>query len=219
MRSSLTAKLSNLSFQDDLPLNEKHLLGYCGDNTKICTPFEVLAPKNLEIGNYVSINREMKINIITDIRHHIGYLSQYDNSLVNSVEESDYVFNNPKVYIGDRTSFGRYCFISATNLVTIGEAVIFSDRVYISDTEHRYECIEIPIIYQSMTKSGKVEIKDHCWIGVGATILNCTIGRHCIIGAHAVVTNDIPDYSVAVGMPARVIKQYNHKNRKWESVL
>ena len=83
---------------------------------------------------------------------------------------------------------------------------------------HRYKDLNIPIIFQSMTKDGVVEIGDHGWVGVGVTILNCKIGKHCVIGAHSVVPNDIPDYSIAVGTPAKVIEKYSLKKKKWEKI-
>ena len=64
-----------------------------------------------------------------------------------------------------------------------------------------------------------VEIMDNAWIGESVSILpGVKIGKGSIIGANAVVTKDIPDYSIAVGIPARVVKKYNFQSAKWEKV-
>ena len=49
-------------------------------------------------------------------------------------------------------------------------------------------------------------------------IIGASVGKHCVIGANAVVTKDVPDYCVAVGAPAKIIKKYNLKNKKWEKI-
>ena len=71
-----------------------------------------------------------------------------------------------------------------------------------------YEDIETPIIEQSIGSKGNVIIGEGSWLGNNVAVISCKIGKHCVIGANSVVTHDIPDYSVAVGCPARVIKRY-----------
>lgn len=64
-----------------------------------------------------------------------------------------------------------------------------------------------------------VHIGDGSWLGTHVVIAgNITIGKHCVIGANSVVTKDIPDYSVAVGIPAKVVKRYNFDTKCWECV-
>ena len=60
-------------------------------------------------------------------------------------------------------------------------------------------------------------IGDDSWIGENVCIIGASIGRHCVIGANAVVTKEIPDYCVAVGNPARVIKRYDFEQKDWVS--
>jgi acetyltransferase-like isoleucine patch superfamily enzyme len=68
-----------------------------------------------------------------------------------------------------------------------------------------------------INKDNHVVIKDGCYIGINSVIVgNVTIGTHAVIGANSVVTKDIPDYSVAVGIPAKVIKQFNLETKQWE---
>lgn len=116
------------------------------------------------------------------------------------------------------TSIGHYNHIYATSSITIENNVLTADKVYISDNLHSYEDISIPIIQQPIKQCKPVVIGEGSWIGEHACIIGASIGKHCVIGSNAVVTNDIPDYSVAVGVPARVIKRYNPTNNSWESV-
>ena len=81
------------------------------------------------------------------------------------------------------------------------------------------ESPNVPPAERCLTENESVETGDRCWIGEFVTILpGVTIGEGCIIGSHSTVTHDIPANSIAVGSPAKVIKQWNEKNHKWENV-
>jgi acetyltransferase-like isoleucine patch superfamily enzyme len=125
-----------------------------------------------------------------------------------------------EVYIGDNTSIGRSFTISGVdNFIRIGNSVLFSERVFITESQHGYEDIQKPIINQGAISRGPVTIEDECWIGMNACIMpGVTIGKHSIIGSNAVVTKSIPPYSVAVGTPAVVIKHYDSKSNRWVAV-
>ena len=113
--------------------------------------------------------------------------------------------------IGKGSEIGERCRISIANSLVIGEKVLLSPNVYITDCDHEYRNIDIPVIDQGIVQKGqKVSIGEGSYIGINAVIAgDVKIGKHCVIGANSVVTKDIPDYCVAVGSPARVIKQYN----------
>ncbi len=118
--------------------------------------------------------------------------------------------------IGDGAWINENLEISCNNSIEIGRNVVISRRVFIGDTIHPYEDINKPISVESLSEGGYVKIDDECWIGTGACILrNVTIGKHSVIGANAVVTRDVPPYSVAVGIPAKVIKVYDFKSQRW----
>ena len=84
--------------------------------------------------------------------------------------------------------------------------------MYITDCDHEYRNVDIPIIDQGIVQKGqKVSIGDGSYIGINAVIVgNVTIGKHCAIGANSVVTKDVLDYCVAVGSPAKVIKKMGY---------
>ncbi len=89
----------------------------------------------------------------------------------------------------------------------------------IGDHSHQYEEVDLPIQFQGVTERGPVRIERDSWIGANVFILpSVTIGRHAVIGANSVVNQDIPAYSVAVGAPARVIKQYDFEAKQWVKV-
>ena len=64
----------------------------------------------------------------------------------------------------------------------------------------------------------EVTIGEDSWIGENVCICGASIGKHCVIGANSVVTKDIPDYCVAAGIPAKVIKKYNFEKNSWDRI-
>jgi acetyltransferase-like isoleucine patch superfamily enzyme len=123
--------------------------------------------------------------------------------------------------IGHGSEIGQRSRISITNRCRIGNDVLFSPNVYITDRDHEYRNIDIPVIRQGIRDTNaEVEIGDGSYIGINSVIVgNVTIGKHCVIGANSVVTKSIPDYCVAVGSPAKVIKRYNLNSASWENEL
>ena len=113
------------------------------------------------------------------------------------------------VSIGHRCLIGRGSGIVGHFSIEIGNDVWTGHHVYITDQNHGYEDVTRPISQQSQPER-PVVIGDGSWLGHGAVVLpGVTIGKHVVIGANSVVTKDIPDFSVAVGSPARVIRQYD----------
>lgn len=113
------------------------------------------------------------------------------------------------VRIGRGSEIGERCRISIANSLNMGEKVLLSPNVYITDCDHEYCNLEVPVIDQGVVQRGQtVSIGDGSYIGINAVIVgNVKIGKHCVIGANSVVTKDVPDYCVAVGSPSRVIKK------------
>ena len=108
--------------------------------------------------------------------------------------------------IGDDVGISPNAFISVRGSVSIGSSTIFGPGVKLFSENHKFDDLNTPIYLQGATRRG-ISIGEDCWIGANAVILDGVhIGNHCIIAAGAVVNSDIPDYSVAGGVPARILK-------------
>ena len=117
--------------------------------------------------------------------------------------------------IGKGSCIGRFNEIYATKEIILEDKVLTAERVYISDNIHGYKNPNMPIMDQPLVQKGTVRIGEGSWLGAGVCVIGANIGKHCVIGANAVVTHDIPDYSVAVGCPAKVIKRFDSTSNKW----
>lgn len=122
---------------------------------------------------------------------------------------------DPKIVIGDNTYVGEYTQITAANLIKIGNGVLTGRYVYISDNNHGktdYESLCQQPSERELDIKGPVIIGDNVWIGDKVSILSgVTIGKGSVIACNAVVTKDVPPYSVVGGVPAKVIKQISPK--------
>lgn len=121
----------------------------------------------------------------------------------------------PHLIIEDGCTIGHFNHIYATGHIVLHKNVLTADKVYISDNLHGYEDVYTPIMQQPIIQNHYVEIGEGSWLGENVCVLGALIGKHCVIGANSVVTHDIPDYSVAVGAPAKVIKQYDFDKKEW----
>lgn len=120
------------------------------------------------------------------------------------------------VHIGDRTRIGMGNVVIGP--VHIGNDVILAQNIVMSGLNHVYEDIHTPIHRQPVTMK-TITIEDECWLGANVVVTaGVRIGKHSVVAAGAVVTKDIPPNSIAVGNPARVIKQYNPETGEWERV-
>ena len=116
---------------------------------------------------------------------------------------------DPVVRIGDRCLIGRGSAIVGHLSIDIGDDVFTGMNVYITDQNHGYEDLDMPIGTQ-LPSEDPVVIGADSWIGSGAVILpGARIGRHVVVGANSVVRGEIPDYSVVVGSPERVVRRHD----------
>lgn len=183
----------------------KELLKYV--LTRICCLFQGIPyTKGLYIGmggHFINSRKLLKIGQNVAIRPHCD------------------VYSEGILKIGENTEIGKFSCIASANKIIIGNGVLTGPFVFIADHNHRYEDPNIPIYMQGVKveKSDRVEIGDGTWIGAKVAICgNIHIGKHCVIGANSVVTKDIPDYSVAAGIPAKVIKRYDFEKKEWVRV-
>ncbi len=112
-----------------------------------------------------------------------------------------------KIMIGDRVHIGEGTIIFSGLSIKIGSDVIIGPQNVIVDSDHRYHDLDIPMNRQPLSFA-EVSIEDDVWISSNCVVTKgVTLGKGAVIGAGAVVKKDIPPYSIAVGVPAKVIKK------------
>lgn len=122
-------------------------------------------------------------------------------------------FFTPGVSVGDYSGIGVDCEViakgkNADGEIIIGNYVMMGPECVIYTSGHKFDRTDITIMEQGSTPPKSVVIGDDVWIGRRVIIMpGVTIGNGCVIGAGAVVTKSIPDYSVAAGVPAKIIKK------------
>lgn len=116
---------------------------------------------------------------------------------------------NPSVEIGDNCHFGAWNHITAINRIVIGDGCLTGKWVTITDNAHGGtdpDSLGLPPVARPLVSKGPVMIGRNVWIGDKATILpGVTIGDGAVIAANAVVTKDVPAFSVVAGVPARIV--------------
>ena len=126
---------------------------------------------------------------------------------------------HPRITIGNGCYLGFHLSILAADDVVIEDDVLMASDILITTENHGMNPeSEIPYMNQELT-AAPIHIKRGCWLGEKVVIMpGVTIGKKCIIGANSVVTHDVPDYCIAVGSPAKVIKKYDFKMHSWKKV-
>ncbi|MBI4169048.1 MAG: acyltransferase [Acidobacteria bacterium] len=166
---------------------------------------EILFPGYLSVGDNVSIGRDSYLNCLSEEGVRIGHNVRLKEHLWLQVT-SHLTERGKGIAIGDNCYVGPYCVLGGGGGVTIGSNVTLGAGVDILAENHRFEEVDRPINRQGVIRRGIV-IEDDCWIGNRAIVLDgLRVGRGSVIGAAAVVTRDLPPFSVAVGNPARVVR-------------
>ena len=159
---------------------------------------------NVRLGKQVYLDRGVYLHALP------GGISIGDNSFVMH-HTMLHVFNfrnlpQAGITIGKNCFLGEYNVVRGQGGVSIGNDVYTGPMVQIVAVNHVYRDLDRPIREQGITARGIV-IEDDVWLGAGAVVLDgVTIGRGSVIGAGAVVAGDIPPYSLAVGTPAKAVK-------------
>lgn len=173
----------------------KRMLGGLGERTRIQPPLKITGGSHIFVGARVRI------------------------------EDSAWLAAEPlvaadgcRLEIGDETYIGHFSHIYATRSVTIGKKVLVANKIYISDNTHSYEDVRLPVMDQPVRQLRDVKIGDGAWLGENVCIVGASVGKGSVVGAGSVVLSDIPDYSVAVGAPARVIKRFCFDTNRWRKI-
>ncbi len=188
--------------------------------TKIQEKYRYLVWKNkfgshngfFYLGNKLEIINPQVIRLGNEVRIGSG---TYLGPIIHYAD----VYYNPTIEIGNNTIIGKNNSLAAINGVKIGNNVLFAGGVHITDHSHGYEDIRKPITHQVLISKGPVIIEDDCWLGFNCEILSGVhIGKHSIVAARAVVTKDVPPFSIVAGNPAKVVKKYNKETKFWEKI-
>ena len=112
------------------------------------------------------------------------------------------------IEVGDGTSIVGDCVLSAVQSVRLGRNVLMARNVYVSDHMHAFDDTERAVLEQGVDRIGPVSIGDGAWLGQNVVVgPGVSIGRGAVVGSNAVVLDDVPDFAVAVGAPARVVRR------------
>lgn len=179
----------------EIGLKKKSKFGHFGKNSTIMKPFLQLSGcSNIKIGDNTTVLNNVRL------------------AVYGSGSEANITIGN-NCYIG----FGFSALASVEANISIGDNVLFASNVLVTNENHGIDPeSDIPYMDQKLS-ARDVKIGNGCWIGEKVCILSgVTIGEKCIIGAGSIVTKSIPSYSIAVGNPVRIIKQYNFQTKRWE---
>lgn len=122
---------------------------------------------------------------------------------------------NGTIEIGDYSNIGANCRLGTTSRIRFGKHVLLAANCYIGGAQHKFDRLDLPIMRQGYDSKGGVVIEDDVWLGAGVMVLDgVTIGTGSVIGAAAVVTRDIPPYSIALGIPAKVVGSRKQEDKE-----
>lgn len=171
-------------------------LGACGEGGNIEYPSAICHPELIEIGNNSVIKGHSRIQLYPELTQVWA-----------------------KVKVGNDCLIGAgFCALAGEDITIGNNCAIASNVCIVSENHGINPTCELPYGDQKL-RIAPVKIGDGCWIGEKATILpGVTIGEKSVIGAGAVVTKSVPSYSIAVGNPAKVIKEFDFEDSCWKEV-
>lgn len=165
-----------------------------GHDSVLYHPLCIRGRENIYIGNHTTILNGVRMQVYNDLTG-----------------------KQSKIKIGDNCYIGYNNTFLAGGNITLEDGVLMASNILISSENHSIDP-ESPDYYMNQKLScAPIIVGEGTWIGEKVSILSgVTIGKKCVIGAGSIVTKDIPDFSIAVGSPAKVIKKYNFNTHEWE---
>lgn len=188
-------KIINIYKRNDVKIKMQGLFK-CGKDVTINYPFSVNGEENITIGDGTTILDGARMQVFSSLTGKKTHLT-----------------------IGSNCYFCYRLTILAGGDVTIGDHVLMASDISIISHNHGINPEEVTPYMDQTLQIAPIVIGDNCWLGDKVVVTaGVTIGKGCVVGSNSVVTHDIPDYSIAVGAPARVIKQWDFGKHRWENV-
>lgn len=173
------------------PKVRKESFYYFGNDSFINNPLEIANPYNIYIGDKVRLRDRVRLVPVNNSHIYFGNNIGTQNSLT--------IISGSNVYIGNNVAIAGNCFISAGS--------------------HGMDPLSESPYGEQLYTGKEIVINDNVWIGQNVSIMSgVNIGKYSIIGAGSVVTKSIPEFSIAVGNPAKVVKKYDAEKKSWVKV-
>jgi acetyltransferase-like isoleucine patch superfamily enzyme len=176
----------------------RHVFATFGSGSKMFKPLLLSNPRFIHIGRNVEVGPGVRMEVMVTGPKRI-----------------------PELRIGDNVNIEQNVHLICHSRLTIGNDVSITGHCAIVDVTHPYADVHDPmkIGKRILDEDSFVEIGDGCFLGFGTLIMpNVRIGKCCVIGAHSVVTKDVPDYSVVAGNPACIVRRYDPETDVWKKV-
>lgn len=177
------------------------LLGRCGRNVTFGQGVVLRHPHKVRIGDDVVVDDHVVLDAKgTDNQGiHIGSGVFIGRNTILSCKNGDIV-------LGDQVNIGFNCEIFSASRVTVGASTLFAAYTYLVGGDHDFAEVGVSVLEQGRSSRG-IEVGTDAWLGAGVKVLDgVRIGDHAIIGTGAVVNRDVDDYMIAVGVPARPVR-------------
>lgn len=211
LRNKLVIKLGKLLTQFEQQISAATLpeFGNRPNGLVIERPRRIVHPECFTLGDHIYLGPGSLLVAVTEY-------PGPENASRNPVPKVSF---EPKIRIGSRVSSTGGLQVAACSEITIGDDVLFATNVNITDALHGYKNVDLPFKSQAMQRVKPIHIGNGCWIGQNTVILPGThIGNSCIVGANSVVSGHIPDGSIVLGAPARIVKQWDESSQDWSEV-
>jgi acetyltransferase-like isoleucine patch superfamily enzyme len=119
-----------------------------------------------------------------------------------------------RIRIGAGTFLNIGVMVASVGLVEIGDHCMFANGCFVTDGNHRFDDPDKPVPWQGFSSKGPTRVEDNVWCGTNVVITSgVTVGERSVIGANSVVTADVPPFSLAAGVPARVLRRIDYPER------
>lgn len=178
----------------------------CGELRRIA------AFRRSNIGAHAYIDRTVQVLGWERVR--VGHHTIIGEHTFLNVNER--VGSEPAIVVGDNCFIGRRNFITASARVAIGDYCLTGPDCHFLGADHDISSPFVPMATTRAEPGAMIDVGANCWFGSSVIVLkNVRIGCGCILGAGALVTRDLPPFSIAVGSPARVVKRFDMRRKMW----